>query len=75
MEELYPILYCIIKPTEAELKEFEPRIKFETWLKHVLFHLKLYSVFRDLSRRSIGSGFWWFSDAVYIRPLVIVLCL
>ena len=26
------------------------------------FRLKLYSVFRDLSRRSIETDLWWFSD-------------
>ena len=55
-------------------KEFEARlkIKYETRFKHGLFHLKLHSVFRDLSRRSIGTGFWRISDAVeilYIRFL------
>ena len=36
--------------SEAEFKEFEPRLKFG-W-----FHLKLYSMFQDLSRRSIETG-------------------
>ena len=27
---------------EAEFKEFDPRLKFETRLKHGWFHLKLY---------------------------------
>ena len=45
---------------EAEFKEFEPRLE-NGW-----FHLKLYSVLRDLSRRSIGTSFWRFSDAVYL---------
>jgi hypothetical protein len=39
---------------EAEFKEFERRLKFETRLK-----LKLYSMFQDLRRRSIKTGFWW----------------
>ena len=43
--------YDTIKPPEAEFKEFE------TWLKHGLLHLKLYSVFRNLSRSSIGTDF------------------
>ena len=34
-------------------KKFEPRLKFETG-----FHLALYSIFRDLSQRSIGTAFW-----------------
>ena len=43
---------------EAELK-FEPRLKFETRLKYGWFHLNLYSMFQDLSRRSIETVFWW----------------
>ena len=43
--------YKLIQP-EAEFKEFEP------WLKYCWFHLKLYSIFQDLSRRSIKTGFW-----------------
>ena len=43
---------------EAEFKEFEPRLKFETRLKYGWFHLKSYSIFQDLSRRSIETGFW-----------------
>ena len=42
---------------EAEFKEFEPRLKFEMLLKYGWFHLKLYSMFKDLSRRSIETGF------------------
>ena len=45
--------------------EFEHRLKFETWLKHGWFHFKLYSQIQDLSRRSIGTGFWRFSEQVY----------
>jgi len=52
------------KISEAEFKEFEPRLRFETRLKHGWFHLKLYSVFRDFSWSLIGTGFWRFSDAV-----------
>ena len=37
---------------EALFKEFEPRLKYG------LFHLKLYSIFQDFSRRSIETGFW-----------------
>ena len=51
------------KWSEAKFKEFEPCLKFER-VKHGSFYLKLYSVFRDLSRRSIGTGFRRFSDAV-----------
>ena len=43
---------------EAEFKEFELRLKFETRLRYGWFHLKLYSMFQDLSRRSIETGFW-----------------
>ena len=39
------------KNPEAEFKEFEPRLKYGC------FHLKLYSVFQDLSRHSIETGF------------------
>ena len=46
------------KKSEAEFKEFETRLK-HGWLK-------LYSVFQDLSRRSIGTGFWRFSDVAEI---------
>ena len=37
--------------TEAEFKEFETRLKYD-W-----FHLNLYSIFQDISRRSIKTGF------------------
>ena len=37
---------------EAEFKEFEQQLKYG-W-----FHLKLYSIFQDLSQRSIKTGFW-----------------
>ena len=46
------------KPTEAEFKEFEPLLKFKPRLKYGWFHLNLYSIFQDLSRRSIETGFW-----------------
>ena len=36
---------------EAEFQEFEPRLNF-SWL-----HLRLYSIFQNLSRRSIETGF------------------
>ena len=48
----------------AEFKEFEPRLKSETRLKHGWFLLKLYEVFRDLNRCSIGTGFWRISEVV-----------
>ena len=37
---------------DHEIKEFEPRLKFETRLTYRWFHLKLYSKFQDLNRRS-----------------------
>ena len=43
---------------EAEFKEFYPRLKFKPRLKYGWFHLKLYSIFQDLSRRSTETGFW-----------------
>jgi len=40
--------------SEAEFKEFEPRLKlFKPRLNSGWFHLKLYQMFQDLSRRSI----------------------
>ena len=41
----------ILKRPEAKFKEFEPRLKYD-W-----FHLKLYSIFQNLSRRLIETGF------------------
>ena len=35
----------------AENKEFERRFKFKPRLKYGWFHLKLYQMFQDLSRR------------------------
>ena len=43
--------------SEAEFKEFEPRLKFKPLLKYGWFHLKLYLIFKNLSRRSIKIGF------------------
>ena len=37
----------------AEFKEFERWFKFKPRLKYGLFHLKLYQMFQDLSRRLI----------------------
>ena len=42
---------------EAELKEFEPRLKFKPPLKYDRFLLKSYSLFQDSSRRLIETGF------------------
>ena len=52
---------------KAEFKEFEPRIKFKTRLKYGWFRLKLYSMFRDLSWRSIETGFWRILDVAQIH--------
>ena len=52
---------------EAEFKEFELWLKFETLLKYGLLFLKLYSMFQDLSRRSIETGFWKIWDAAQIH--------
>ena len=41
-----------IKPV-AEFKEFERRFKFKPRFKYGWFHLKLYQMFQDLSRRLI----------------------
>ena len=46
------------KTFEAEFKEFEPRLKFKPRLKYGWFHLKLYSIFHELSLRSIETGSW-----------------
>ena len=40
-----------LSTAEAEFKEFE------SWLKYGWFHLKMYLMFQDLSRRSIETGF------------------
>ena len=43
---------------KSEFKEFEPRLKSKPQLKYGWFHFKLYSIFQDLSWRSIKTGFW-----------------
>ena len=53
---LFFVLFLRFAP-ESGFKEFEPRLKFEMRLKYAWFHLKLYSMFQDLSRRSIQTGF------------------
>ena len=52
---------------KAEIEKFEPRLKFETRLKYSWFYLKLYSMFQDLSLRSIETGFWRIWDAALIH--------
>ena len=48
----------------TEFKEFEPRLKCKLRLKYGCFHLKSYSSFQDLSRRSIKTSFWRFSTRI-----------
>ena len=61
-----PVVYpCLVLNEKKGTRRFklmnrrpiEQRLQFETRLKHGLFYLKLYLVFRDLSRCSIGTGF------------------
>ena len=40
-----------LKFSVAEFKEFERRFKFRPRFKYGWFHLKLYQMFQDLSRR------------------------
>ena len=44
--------YLFIHPV-AEFKEFERRFKFKPRLEYGWFHLKLYQMFQDFSRRLI----------------------
>ena len=46
---------------EAKFKQFEMRLKYG-W-----FHLKLYSIFQDLSRLLIETGFWQIYAAAQIH--------
>ena len=46
-----------INKYEAEFKEIERRLKLKPWLKFGWFHLKLYSMFQDISQRSIETDF------------------
>ena len=53
---LYIEINCVQDSrSEAKFKEFEPRLKFKPRLKYGWFHLKLYSIFQDLSRGSLNS--------------------
>ena len=45
----------LLQYPDTEFKEFEPRLKFKPRFKYGWFHLKLHSMFQDLSRRSIGG--------------------
>ena len=53
--------------SETEFKEFERRLKFKPRLKYGWFHLKLYLMFQDLSRRSIETGIWQIKVAAQIH--------
>ena len=54
LSELVTILVAhpwVFKGSVAEFKEFERRFKFKPRFKYGWFHLKLYQMFQDLSRR------------------------
>ena len=60
--EVWPHVLCIVySVSEGEFKEFETRLKYG-W-----FHWKMDSMFQDLSRRSIETGFWRIWDAAQIH--------
>ena len=58
--------YIWISEPVAEFKEFERRFKFKPRFKYDWFHLKLYQMFQDLSRRLILTGFWRIHTAAQI---------
>ena len=47
------INHLLLMQSVAEFKEFERRFKFKPRFKYGWFHLKLYQMFEDLSRRLI----------------------
>ena len=49
--DMYFVFRCIVPV--LEFKKFERRFKFKPRLKYGWFHLKLYQMFQDLSRRLI----------------------
>ena len=51
-KSVYPLWFLHINATQ-----FESHIKFKLRLKSGWVHLKLYSIFQDLSQRSIETGF------------------
>ena len=53
MFEIYFSLTCVINVNQT------PNLK-KLSLKYNWFHLKLYLIYQDLSRRSIQTGFWRF---------------
>ena len=46
-------VFNLRKQPVAEFKEFERRFKFMPRLKYGWFHLKVYQMFQDLSRRLV----------------------
>ena len=65
------VTHLFLAVPEAEFNEFEPRLTFMTQLKYGWFGLKLYSMFQDLSRHSIETGFWRIWDAAQIYQLIV----
>ena len=57
----------------AEIKEFEPQLKFETQLKYGWFQSKLYSMFQDLSRRSNNANTSEFENknSIYYKNFIL----
>jgi len=51
-----PYIKSCIRPV-AEFKEFERQFKFKPRLKYGWFHLQLYQMFQDLSRRLISQKY------------------
>ena len=50
-DEAFKKNYTPHNSSAAEFKEFERRFKFKPRFKYAWFHLKLYQMFQDLSRR------------------------
>ena len=55
----------------GRIKKFERRLIFKPGLKYGWIHLKLYSIFQDLSRRSIKTGFLRIWDAAQIHEILL----
>ena len=55
---IHSLKYQRSTKSQAELEVFLLRLKFKPQLKFSWFHLKLYLIFQDLSRRSIQTSFW-----------------
>ena len=73
---IYVLNVSALKTQRPNFKNFnrtKTRFKYQTQIKQGLSHLKLKSVFRYMGRRSIGTGYWQFSDMVQnlkIRPQI-----